>query len=354
MKGAETAKEGEEIVLPLGRNPSERVKTMTKKTIATTAPRKPAGLDTLVLSSTIRPITEDLAIADRLPKASIDVERFAGLHHVQPASTALIARAGFHQEELGRFVKLASKDAPRTEERIDTFNALNLLRQGAYLAVALLDPSSDDDRWAKNLIGDSLITAARRQGDTTRAAVLRTAFGIKAKQKTNAAPISEMPAWLQETSRRMGLIRPPATGTSADDLADAGCYRLEEAPSLETFFSSAPDLASLAEKAMDLMTLADARTRKDGADDLRDRAAKSAMTLAYAEIARVGQWPARTERDLHAKAICRKILRDRAADPAELRATAALAFDLGNATAAQSDRFKIEPEHVTERFPGQD
>lgn len=85
----------------------------------------------------------------------------------------------------------------------------------------------------------------------------------------------------------------------------------------------------------------------------RETAAKSALTLAYAAITRVGQWPARTERDLHAKAACRAILRERVADPSSLRAVAALAFDLGNAMAAQSGRFKVEPEHDTERFPGQ-
>lgn len=328
---------------------------MTKKTITNTVSRKPVGLASLAFGTTIRPIIEDLAaLAARLPEAPTDVERFAGLPDVQPALPALIARAAFHQEELDRFIKLLSKDTALIDARIDTFNALNLLRQGSYLALALLEPRNADDVWAKDLIGTTLVKAAKRQRDTTRAAVLRTAFGIKAKPKTNVAPISEMPTWLQETSRRMSLIRPPATEASADDLADAGCYPLEQALSLEAFFADAPDLASLTEQAMDFLLLADAWTQDVGGTDETKRGAKSALTLAYAAIARVGLWPARTERDLHAKATCRTILRDRAADPASLRAVAAMAYDLGNGMAAQSDRFKVEPEQASERFPGQD
>ncbi len=329
---------------------------MTNKTITNTASRKPIGLASLAFGTTIRPIIEDLAaLADRLPEAPTDAERFAGLPDVQPALPALIARAAFCQDELDRFITLLSKDTSLIDQRIDTFNSLNLLRQGSYLALALLEPRNADDVWAKDLIGTTLVKAAKRQRDTTRAAVLRTAFGIKAKPKTNVAPISEMPAWLQETSRRMSLIRPPATEGSAGDLADAGCYPLEQALSLEAFFADAPDLASLTEQAMDFLLLADGWTQDVGeTDETRKRAAKSALTLAYAAITRVGLWPARTERDLHAKATCRTILRDRAADPASLRAVAALAFDLGNGMAAQSDRFKIEPEQASERFPGQD
>lgn len=195
---------------------------MTKKAITTTAPRKPVGLASLVVSTTIRPIVEDLAaLAPRLPDAPTDVARFAGLAAVQPASTAIVARAGFYQDELERFVKLLSKDTALVEARIDTFNGLNILRQGAYLALALLDPQNDDDAWAKDLIGTTLVAAAKRQGDPTRAAVLRTAFGVTEKPKKKPAPIGEMPAWLRETSRRMGLIRPPAPETFSDDLADA-------------------------------------------------------------------------------------------------------------------------------------
>lgn len=333
--------------------PEKRTETMTKKAI-TAASRKPVGLDTLVLEKTLRPVVEDLAaLAQRLPEAPTDIERFSSLA-VQPALTSLTARAGFHQEELDRFVKLAAKSEPAIGQRIDTFNALNLLRQGAYLALALLEPRNADDAWAQDVIGTMLVKAAKRQGDIARAAVLRTAFGIAEKRKKDVAHISEMPAWLKETSRRMGLIRPPATDTSADALADAGCYRLEEAPSLEAFFAAPPDLVSLTEKAMDGLPLADAWAQDVGETDAADpQAAKSALTLAYAAIAQVGLWPARTERDLHAKATCRTILRDRAADPASLKAAAALAFDLGNGIAMQSDRFVVEPEHATERFPGQ-
>jgi hypothetical protein len=331
------------------------VKIMTKKAITTTAPRKPVGLASLVVSTTIRPIVEDLAaLAPRLPDAPTDVARFAGLAAVQPASTAIVARAGFYQDELERFVKLLSKDTALVEARIDTFNGLNILRQGAYLALALLDPQNDDDAWAKDLIGTTLVAAAKRQGDPTRAAVLRTAFGVTEKPKKKPAPIGEMPAWLRETSRRMGLIRPPAPETFSDDLADAGFYRLEEAPSLEAFFAAAPDLTSLAEEGMDCLLLADAWPHEvDGPDERRESAAKSALTLAYAAITRVGLWPARTERDLHAKAVCRAILRNRVTDPARLRAVAAMAFDIGNGIAAQSGRFTVEPQHETERFPGQ-
>jgi len=328
---------------------------MTNKTITTTASRKPVGLASLILGTTIRPIVEDLgALAVRLPEAPTDVSHFAGLSDVQPALPALVARASFHQEELERFVKLLAKDTSRIDERIDTFNALNLLRQGAYLALALLPPKNADDIWAKDSIGTTLVKAAKGQRDTTRAAVLRTAFDLQEKPKKKPAPISEMPAWVRETTRMMGLIRPPATDTSADDLADAGCYRLEEAPSLEAFFAAAPDLAFLTEQAMDFMALADAWMQDVGeADETRERAAKSALTLAYAAISQVGLWPARTERDLHAKATCRTILRERTADPASQRAVAAMAYDLGNGSAAQSARFKVEPERASERFPGQ-
>ncbi len=328
---------------------------MTKKAITTTSPRTPAGLPSLVVSTTIRPIVEDLAaLAEWLPDAPTDVARFAGLADIQPASTAIVARAGFYQEELERFVKLLSKDTALVEARIDTFNALNILRQGAYLALALLDPQNDDDAWAKDLIGTTLVAAAKRQGDPTRAAVLRTAFGVTEKPKKKPAPIGEMPAWLRETSRRMGLIRPPAPETSGADVAATGFYRLEEAPSLEAFFSATPDLASLTEEAMDFLVLADTWSQEVGStDEAPERAAKSAQTLAYAAITRVGLWPARTERDLHAKAVCRAVLRERVADPLSLRAVAALAFDIGNGMAAQSGRFTVEPQHETERFPGQ-
>ncbi|WP_173044562.1 hypothetical protein [Bosea sp. ANAM02] len=251
---------------------------------------------------------------------------------------------------------MMAKDETLTEERVDTFNALNLLRQSSYLAAALIEPNSDDDRWAKEYIGECLASAAKRQGDPARAALLRTAFGLapKARKKSSVADVGEMTAWIHETVRRMGLIRPPAADTSADELARAGCYRLEEAPSLEAFFAAAPDLTSLAEEAMDLLAKADTRTQSVGENDrVLEQAAKSALTLAYAAIARVGLWPARTERDLHAKATCRTILRNRVADPASARAVAAMAYDLGNGVAGQSDRFKVEPQHANERFPGQ-
>jgi hypothetical protein len=330
---------------------------MTKNAISNTASRKPVGIASLVLATTIRPICEDLAVlADRLPEAPAPVERLAGLPNIAPASTAVIARATFHDNELGRFVKLMSKDDTLTEERIDTFNALNLLRQSAYLAAALFEPCSDDDRWAKDYIGECLASAAKRQGDAARAALLRKAFGIapRARKKSSTTDLGEMTAWIQDTVRRMGLIRPPAADASADELARVGCYRLEEAPSLEDFFAAAPDLTSLAEEAMDLLAKADTWTQSVGEiDRIFEQAAKSALTLAYAAIARVGLWPARTERDLHAKATCRAILRDRVADPASARAVAAMAYDLGNGVAAQSDRFKVEAKHATERFPGQ-
>ncbi|BCB18590.1 hypothetical protein OCUBac02_14840 [Bosea sp. ANAM02] len=330
---------------------------MTKKTIAKTASRKPVGIASLVLATTIRPICEDLAVlADRLAEAPAEAERLAGLRNATPTCTVFIARAAFHDDQLGRFVKMMAKDETLTEERVDTFNALNLLRQSSYLAAALIEPNSDDDRWAKEYIGECLASAAKRQGDPARAALLRTAFGLapKARKKSSVADVGEMTAWIHETVRRMGLIRPPAADTSADELARAGCYRLEEAPSLEAFFAAAPDLTSLAEEAMDLLAKADTRTQSVGENDrVLEQAAKSALTLAYAAIARVGLWPARTERDLHAKATCRTILRNRVADPASARAVAAMAYDLGNGVAGQSDRFKVEPQHANERFPGQ-
>jgi len=339
---------------PLGK----RAETMTKKTIAKTASRKPVGIASLVLATTIRPIREDLAgLSGRLPEAPAAPERLAGLQSTTPTCTVFIARATFHDDELGRFVKLMSKDGTLIEERMDTFNALNLLRQSAYLAAALIEPSSDDDRWAKEYIGECLASAAKRQGDAARAKLLRKAFGValKAKRKSRVADVGEMTAWIHETVRRMGLIRPPASGASADELARAGCFRLEDAPSLEAFFAAAPDLTSLAEEAMDLLTKADTWKQSVGENDrVLEQAAKSALTLAYAAIARVGLWPARTERDLHAKATCRAILRDRVADPARARAVAAIAYDLGNGVAGQSDRFKVEPQHATERFPGQE
>lgn len=331
---------------------------MTKKAIANTSSPKPVGTASLVLATTIRPVCEELAVlADRLPEAPAEVERLAGLPNIAPASTAIIARATFHDDELGRFVKLMSKDETLTEERIDTFNALNLLRQSAYLAAALVEPRSEDDRWAKEYIGECLASAAKRQGDAARAELLRKAFGIapKAKEKSSVADIGEMTAWIHETVRRMGLIRPPAADASADELARAGCYRLEEARSLEAFFAAPPDLTYLAEEAMDLLAKADAWTQPVGEpEQVLEKAAKSALTLAYSAIARVGLWPARTERDLHAKATCRAILRDRVADPANARAVAAMAYDLGNGVAGQSDRFKVEAKHATERFPGQE
>lgn len=328
---------------------------MTKKTITTTAPRKPVDLASIVVSTTIRPIVEDLAaLAQRLPEAPTDIARFAGLPDVQPSLTALVARASFHQGELERWVKLLSKKTTVIGERIDTFNALNLLRQGSYLALALLEPRNADDKWAKDTVGATLVKAAKRRRDTTRACVLRTAFGIVDQPKRDPAPISEMAGWLKETSRRMGLIRPPAPETSADELVDAGFYRLEETPSLDAFFSVGPDLASLTEQAMDFLLLSDSWSREVGTTgEPRENAAKSALTLAYAAITRVGLWPARTERDLHAKAACRAILRDRVADPASLRAGAAMAYEIGNEMAALSDQFIVEHLHKTERFPGQ-
>ncbi|WP_439492033.1 hypothetical protein [Bosea sp. (in: a-proteobacteria)] len=328
---------------------------MTKKTIATTAPRKPVGLSSIAVSTTIRPIVEDLAaLAQRLPEAPTDIARFAGLPDVQPSLPGLVARASFHQGELERWVRLLSKNTTVIDEPIDTFNALNLLRQGSYLALALLEPRNADDKWAKDTIGATLVKAAKRRRDTTRAGVLRTAFGIVDQPKKDPAPISEMAGWLKETSRRMGLIRPPAPQTSADELADAGFYRLEEASSLVAFFAAAPNLASLTEQAMDFLLLADAWSQEVGeTDQPRESAAQSALTLAYAAITRVGLWPARTERDLHAKAACRAILRDRAMDPASLRAVASMAYEIGNEMAALSDQFTVEPQHETERFPGQ-
>jgi len=343
-------------VLPLGRNPSEKVKIMTKKAIATTAPRKPVGLSSIVVNTTIRPIVEDLAaLAQRLPDAPTDIARFAGLPDVQPSLPSLVARASFHQGELERWVKLLSKNKTVIDERVDTFSALNLLRQGSYLALALLEPRNADDKWAKDTVGATLVKAAKRRRDTTRAGVLRTAFGNVDQPRKDRAPISEMAGWLKEASRRMGLIRPPAPETSTDELADAGFYRLEETPSLDAFFSVGPDLASLTAQAMDFLLLSDSWYLEIHTnDELRTRAAKSALTLAYAAITRVGLWPARTESDLDSKALCRAILRERVADLASLRAVAAMAFEIGNEMAALSDQFKVELLHGTERFPGQD
>lgn len=342
-------------MLPRGSHPRKRLETMTKKTITTTARRKPVGLSSIVVSTMIRPIVEDLAaLAQRLPDAATGIARFAGLPDVQPSLPGLVARASFHQGELERWVRLLSKNTTVIDEPIDTFNALNLLMQGSYLALALLEPRSADDKWAKDTVGATLVKAAKRRRDTTRAGVLRTAFGIVDQPKKDPAPISEMPAWLKETSRRMGLIRPPAPETSADELVDAGFYRLEETPSLDAFFSAGPDLASLTEQAMDFLLLADTWSQEVGTtDEPREKAAKSALTLAYAAITRVGLWPARTESDLHAKVACRAILRDRVMDPASLRAVASMAYEIGNEMAALSDQFTVEPQHETERFPGQ-
>jgi hypothetical protein len=141
-------------------------------------------------------------------------------------------------------------------------------------------------------------------------------------------------------ARFTGAILPDPVDPALAVAGQPEACTIEHAPALEAFFAAPPDLADLVVQARGLLK------RVDGwpvsscgpASPLYDVRC-GVLMLAYARLARVGLWPARTQADLQAKSTVETLVAIRRSDPGHLRALTLLALDVGYLIACQGGRF---------------
>ncbi len=303
----------------------------------------PNSLSELKLVSVTFPITDELTGLERLlPEGPDEIERFAILAGRTPSILDIRGRALTHERQMDRFIILMGDDPEGLEARLDTARALTILARAGHLAQMLAPARTEEDRWAQAEIAHMHKRAARRSKNKSEAdLLLRFASGtpprVKEYRLDDAATLSDS---VTAMARYVGAILPEPTDDRSVRPGEPGAYRLENARSLEGYFAMPPDLMGLLMQAHRLLQRSDRWSQdEDHPAEMVDAARRAALMLAYARLARVGLWPARSEADLETKSVVKSLAAFRSDDPDHLRALVLLALDTGDLIARQSDRF---------------
>lgn len=302
----------------------------------------PRTLSELKLDPIAFPVTDDLAgLEQLLPEAPTEIERFAILAGQTPSILDIRGRAVTHEMQMDRLVALAGDDPIGLEARVDTANALAILAHAGQIAQMLVPARTEQDRWTQAEVARERKRAARRSKSRRDVALLRRACsGAPPRIKEHRV---NAPTALSDTvhamARFVGAILPEPTDDRSARADEPGGYRLEDARSLEAYFAEPPDLAELVARAGALLERSDSWSRADHPAGMVDDAVRAAQMLAYARLARVGLWPARSLGDLQVKEEAEAIVARRRNDPDHLRALVLLSLDTGDLIARQSDRF---------------
>lgn len=302
----------------------------------------PNSLSELKLVSVTFPITDELTGLERLlPEGPDEIERFAILAGQTPSILDIRGRALTHERQMDRFIILMGDDPEGLEARLDTARALTILARAGHLAQMLAPARTEEDRWAQAEIAHVHERAARRSKNKSEAdLLLRFASGAPPRIKEHRLDASTMSDSVSATARFVGAILPEPTDDRSARRGEPGAYRLEDAHSLEGYFVAPSDLTDLLMQGRELLQRSDRWSQgEDHPAEMVDTARRAALMLAYARLARVGLWPARSEADLEAKSVVKTLAAFRSNDPDHLRALVLLALDTGDLIARQSDRF---------------
>lgn len=310
-----------------------------------TKTRRDELLSTIAIDATLHHVVDDLTGLERLvPEAPSEIESLALFRNQLPTLLEIQGRGQAHTEQVRRIIGLIAREPHQVETWIDVVNALTIMTNASNLALLLLPARSEDDVWAREQFGRNLLRHAHRHGDGEDIALARRAVGElpRRPQHLTLPETGDAVRELIETmARRAGALRPArGAGPGAPSV-----HTLEQAKSLNAYFTAAPDLAGLFGRAQQLLAVVDERSAITEPDAMTNDAIEGGLILAYARLLRVALWPARTQTDVGAKIAARDLVRARDADPDQLGALWEIAFGQGETVSGQSSRFL----HIDER-----
>ncbi|MEZ2408840.1 hypothetical protein AB6806_18660 [Bosea sp. RCC_152_1] len=311
-----------------------------------TKTRRDELLSTIAIDPIRHQVIDDLAGLERLvPEAPSEIESLALFHNQLPGLLEIRGRGQAHTEQVRRIIGLIAREPHQVETWIDVVNALTIVTNASNLALLLLPARSQDDVWAREQFGRSLLRHTRRNGDGEETALAHRAFGELQKRPRHLTlpetgdAVREI---IETMARRVGALQPKA---EAAEPGTPGVYTLEQAESLKAYFTAAPDLAGLFGRAKQLLAVVDELRAITEPDAMMNDAIEGGLILAYATLLRVALWPARYDDDVGAKIAARDLVRSRAADPDRFGALWEIAFGQGETISGQSSRFLNVAEH---------
>jgi hypothetical protein len=298
-----------------------------------------ATLRDLRFSTSTAIVVDELAAFDScLLEMPDDLERHAALLERLPSLLDLRGRALVHAREYERFLALAEADPSALDERIDTANALAILAHASEIAMLLVPAISPEDRFAR-----TLLSREREQQYRSGAGVHAAELMARALRQpgtadgTGIARNGRVSSEFTEAARRFrGAV---SSGRLDGNEFVAGAYRLEDARALEAWFLNPPDLAALLGEARARLDLLDAWSRREDVGPHWYGGTRGALVLAYAELCRIGLWPARSPGDLVAKIDAERLSSGRGCDPDYMRALVEIALGIGRRIARQGPPF---------------
>lgn len=299
-------------------------------------------LSTIALDPISQPVLDDLAALERLVPtyASSDVEELLIFRQHSPSLLPLRSRGQSHTQQIRRLIGLIAREPGQVEEWIDVANALTILTNASNLALLLLPTQSEDDAWAKEQFGRSLIRHARQNGDGEDIALARRAVGELDRQPmhlTMPEGAEAIEAMIEAMARRVGALQPKLP--AENEPGEPGVYRLEDAISLKVYVAAAPDLGGLLDSARQALTLVDETLARGQPGIIGTEIIEAGLILAYARFLRIALWPARSKTDVAVKIAARDLVRSRDDDPDRFGALWEIAFGQGETVAGQSTRF---------------
>lgn len=303
-----------------------------------------ASLRSLRLCAPTSRVVDELAALDELlPDGPDQMTRYAALLERLPSILDLRGRALVHASEYQRFLALAEPDPSALEERVDTANALAVLAHAGEIAMLLLPLAASEDRFAHAMLSKERLHQYRAGTGVHDPKLMRRALRPTLPRGGRRLLIgSTIPPGMEEEARRFrGEVLPEGDGDSGGSM-----HRLEHALALEAWFNRPPDLGVLLSKALVLFGRIQAWSADKDLPPLRHGARRAAQILAYANLCRVGIWPARTAADLTAKREVVRLVGERSDDPDWMRALAEIALGVGLRIARQGPPFLPEPGGV--------
>ncbi|MEZ2408839.1 hypothetical protein AB6806_18655 [Bosea sp. RCC_152_1] len=286
-----------------------------------------------------RLVVDELAAFETLlPDGSDNLERHAALFERLPSLLTLRGRALQHSRQYERFLALAEADASALDHRIDTANALAVLAHAGEIAMLLVPTISPEDRFARTLLSRERSLQYADGGGVHAAELMMRALRRSGSSKNmGLTRDGRVPPELTEAARR---FRGGFCGEAVEgDARVPGAYLLEDAPALEAWFNNSPDLIALLDEAKARLGSVDAWSEQDDISPHWYGAVRGALVLAYAELCRIGLWPARTQDDLVAKMEVDCLICERAVDPDHMRALVEIALGVGRRIARQGPPF---------------
>lgn len=305
-------------------------------------------LSTIALDPISQPVLDDLAALERLvpTHASSDIDELIIFRQHAPSLLPVRSRGQAHTQQVRRLIGLIAREPGQVEEWIDVANALTILTNASNLTLLLLPTGSEDDAWAKEQFGRSLLRHAHQNGDGEDVALARRAVGELDRQPmhlTMPEGAQAIEAMIKTMARRVGALEPKLA--AENEPGEPGMYRLEDAISLKAYFAAVPDLGGLLDSARQALTLVDETLARGRPGIIGTEIIEGGLILAYARLLRIALWPARSKTDVGVKIAARDLVRSRDADPARLGALWEIAFGQGETVAGQSSRFINVDEH---------